>query len=264
MKKYFKFYFVSVFFLFGFAASVQALDEKLNPNKKIVYVYTYDKKSANSFKDFLDANDFQVELLRKDSLPRLSRERYYCVIIGPEVGYRQQDFIQRISNILNVFFFGFRRAFPEDWNTSFIQPIVNTHSPILGLGEGGFVFFGKLALNIGNHGALGSSTHIIPTDSKHSIWNNPNRIILNAEGKAIIYKKEQKGRVIHKRYIDSTNESLGMCQYEWPLNSLVVEKSFYILWGYEGSPSLMTDDGKRLFLNTIKLIGTFEYGNKNR
>lgn len=220
---------------------------------KIAYVFSYDKAVACSFKDFLEAKGWSVQLIQKKYLDKSNLNDFNCIIIGPEIGFKKRGLDYEI----------FHAVEPDPFSQKELRAITDTRVPIIGLGEGGYYFFGVLSLNIGMHAATGGKENYIhPLNIAHPVWNTPFKIRPNSEGKVILYSSDQPGVGIHNKYISSSDKTLGSGGYDFVFNSLIIEKNFYILWGSAGHPGLMTDEGRRLFQNVIHFSVTLKKSQK--
>lgn len=100
---------------------------RLPDTTKIAYIYSDDSTGALEFKSFLDSNTSQVDLIHMDLITGTVFSSYNLIVIGSETGYR---------NIWGL------------WQQQ-VLTIYDSNKPIIGLGEGGYAFFGKIGLDIG-------------------------------------------------------------------------------------------------------------------
>jgi hypothetical protein len=201
---------------------------------RIAYVYNTDTAAAASFQTFLEANGWSVVLFPVSQLSGVNLSGFYAIVLGHDTGRR------------------------ETWGTpEAVTAIVNARRPVIGIEQGGYSFFGKLALNIGYpNGATGGTLRTIyPVDPSHPAWTTPFSIPTDAEGKATIYTTDQTIAAIHNNFIDATNERIGVEGAGRAFNFLIGEQRCYMLWGYAGDPSVMTLDGQHLFLNILEFVG---------
>ena len=90
------------------------------------YIWLNDLTTAVAYQNLLQANSYSVELIHMDDVATTLWSRYNLIVIGPETG----DLAA--------------------WGTpAAVGALQQYATPILGLGEGGYAFFGKVGLDIG-------------------------------------------------------------------------------------------------------------------
>jgi uncharacterized repeat protein (TIGR01451 family) len=209
---------------------------------KIAYVYKNDTATAGDFKSLLEGEGFTVELIPLSAVTSTTFTSYNLIIIAHDTGY------------LN------------NWGTAAGQttPIASAGKPVLGLGEGGYAFFGQLGSPIGWpngwHGPLdkvyGYATSLpyyhTPYDftglipGTFPIYNAPvDEVGIYLGGKPApvvlpigLEPPYPTGSLAdHAPLIANTNQDQrGGC---------------YQLWGYSGGPQQMNLSGSRLFVNAV-------------
>lgn len=204
------------------------------PIFEIAYVYSTDTTTANSYKDFLEGKDYPTNLIHMDSIVTGMFADYGLILIGTDTGYTRT------------------------WGDSGKVAAVNdSGKPIIGLGEGGYAFFGKLILAIGwGHGYHGSITEIIVVDSSHDVFNTPNNLGVSTDQTISIYSPTGNVGI----YLPAPPENVVLLGREvtnpnhYPL---VQEDERYLLWGWTASPDSMTQMGKDLFENVVSWFAFF-------
>lgn len=198
----------------------------------IVYVYVDDTAAAFNFRMILQDDGWKVDLKTVPELANADLSGYHAIIVGADTGASGQ------------------------WGTTHaLTAITSAARPVIGVGEGGYNFFGKLGLNIGHpHGGWTDLKTIYPSDPTHPVWQTPSVIPIDAAGKATIYKSNQRVVGIPDVGLDATNERMGRGGPDSTYNYLVGERQCYVLWGYAGNPHVMTRDGERLFLNLVHYL----------
>ena len=200
------------------------------PIHEIAYIYSTDTTAANSFKDFLEGLGYPTTLIHMDSIVA-GMFAGKLILIGSDTG----DL--------------------GTWGDSDkVDAINNSGQPIIGLGEGGYAFFGKLSLAIGYpHGWHGGDTDIIVVDSSHDVFNTPNNLGVSTGQTISIYSTT--GHVgINLPTPPENVVLLGREVTDPDHYPLVQEDERYLLWGWTASPDSMTQMGKDLFENVVRWL----------
>ena len=93
----------------------------------IAYVYKYDTAAANDFKALLTSVGFGVDLIPQSAVTATNFTTYTAIIVADDTGSLDQ------------------------WGAGLSQvlPITSSSKPMIGLGEGGYAFFGQTGSPIG-------------------------------------------------------------------------------------------------------------------
>jgi len=197
---------------------------------ELAYIYYNDPTTAISYNSFLTSEGFTVDLIDVDNITTGIFDVHDVIIIGPDLG-------------------SWSNLYMDNTKESIVD---NSNLPIIGLGNGGWAFFGLdgLGLYIGydNGGTTSGITHIDVVDDTHQIFNTPNdlpsgTIQLYTSGSSVYYAAlgTVPGYVDVYGKVASSSYSYCLCE----------EEDRYFLWGFEDSPSTMTQNGKDLFVNLI-------------
>ncbi|MFX0114042.1 MAG: hypothetical protein ACFFB3_05810, partial [Candidatus Hodarchaeota archaeon] len=199
----------------------------------IAYVYSTDTTAANSYQSFLETYGFSTDLIAIADISTEMLSAYDLILVGTDTGW------------LN------------NWGEPSQAIAVNsTGVPILGLGEGGYSFFGNLSLYIGWPNGRHASKHSINvTDSSHPIFNTPYTI----NGETIRLYNVTVGEVGINLPIEVIPPSdlvlLGRESDDAEYYPLIQQTERYLLWGFTASPYWMTPAGRELFLNAVHFLG---------
>ena len=122
---------------------------------------------------------------------------------------------------------------------------------MLGLGEGGYAFFGKIQLAIGwPNGAVDLQEYAIDWATPlNSIWGMPYDITLKES--LALYLKPGACRIIFMEKVPGNVTIFGHYLTDHRYANLLQEASKYTLWGFNDGPGKMTETGRRLFTNTV-------------
>jgi hypothetical protein len=132
-----------------------------------------------------------------------------------------------------------------------LNAIFESNKPVIGLGEGGYAFFGQLGLAIGfPNGWHGNETDVYAVEPGSEVWDEPYPITIPQDQIVSIYTTTNQVGIdlpappddvtlIGREINDSTHYSI--VQQTWR----------YLLWGFDGPPDAMTPTGKDLFVNLL-------------
>ncbi|MFX0114929.1 MAG: nitrous oxide reductase family maturation protein NosD [Candidatus Hodarchaeota archaeon] len=196
---------------------------------KVAYIYSTDILAADSYFELLELNGYTMDLI-------------YIADITSEDMFAEYDLIVLGSD----------SGKSSSWgNGEQVAAIDNSQKPVLGLGEGGYAFFGMLNLAIGHpNGDLGydgDKTSIFVMNDTHPVFTKPYEI---GSGTVQVYGPT-KHIGVHWPTMPSDVELFGSESASVDHYTLVQEKDRYMLWGYTSSPEKMTLAGKNLFINVI-------------
>jgi PKD repeat protein/ribosomal protein L40E len=213
-----------LFFLF---ALVPLFQVKASTAYSVAYIYSTDLTSAQSYQSLLSAHDMTVDLVSGSAAATFNYGSYGLIIVGSET-----------STVWD--------------STSAVSAVDGANKPILGLGDGGYVFFGKLSLDIGaGNGWHGSETQIYVVNTAHQIFNSPTSISIPTDRIITLYTSTSHVGI----YMPSPVAGVTLLGREstdsnhYPLISQSPPGKLYCLWGFDSSPASMTQTGKDLFVN---------------
>lgn len=200
-----------------------------NLRPRIAYILKDDADTAMAYQEWIEQNGVGVDLIHMDSVPGLNLSKYRMFIIGPETGYL------------------------GDWGTNdIVGGLVKWERPILGLGEGGYAFFGKLQLRIGHaNGAHGAGTSVQESLSADSFWHYPYELATSEPRLWQLYEEDSR-RVDILLPRDLTGLApFGINDADKRYADLILENEFWMLWGFQDGPKSMTTEGRQLFINAV-------------
>ena len=203
---------------------------------KIAYVFRGTTADATSFYNLLVTNGYTVTLVPLGDVVATGFSTFDLILVADDTGS------------LN------------DWGSSGLTDsqvgqIKAGNKPIIGLGEGGYAFFGKLLLFIGwpngwhgpdddtaNAGTPPANTIFGSLISPLTTYNSP-------VNEASIY--------IQGQTLPSDVFPIGI-EIPDSAHSNIIMQGCRMLWGYSGNPLSMVTDGKTLFLNSILYMRFFQ------
>jgi len=208
----------------------------------IAYVYRRDIVTALDFEALLTGEGFTVDLIPMSAVTVTPFSRYDLILIADDTGYL------------------------DDWGSDFSQvlAIADASQPILGLGEGGYAFFGQLSSPIGwPHGWHGQLAQVYADVAFTDHYQTPYNLGALTPGPFPIYQ-QPVGEV--GIYLSSAiSPSVIPIGLEPPYPdgtppdhaSIIADRLTpnvfwcHQLWGYDGGPPVMNTDGSHLFVNTV-------------
>ena len=237
---------------FGDSSRVQVglyLDEQLEsgftveygpPSGKIAYVYKSDTPTAGDFKMLLESVSLTVQLIPLSAVTSTNFSGFDLILIAHDTGY------------LN------------NWGTAAqLAPITAANKPIMGLGEGGYAFFGQLGSGLGwPHGWHGPLDKVFAATPGLSYYHAPYDLGFLLPGPFPIYAAPVDEVGIYLPGNPGVS-AIGL-EPPYPTGLLADHaplianygpqteiKGCYQLWGYAGGPAKMNGTGSRLFINAV-------------
>jgi hypothetical protein len=196
---------------------------------RVLYVYKDDRETAEGYEKLLVENGLAVDVVHVEDVPEAVLPLYDLVIVGPKTG--------------NL----------DEWGTdAALNHIVQNERPVLGLGEGGYAFFGKLKLKIGwPNGAHGDGTSIIVQQYGDNIWRQPYDFDLRDVKLLQLYREDSPRVDILLGEELAGIDVFGLNDKSQIHANLLMESDWWMLWGFGDAPELMTQQGRDLFVNTV-------------
>jgi len=192
----------------------------------VAYIYNFDLNTAKSFELLLENNQIATDPIPLGTLIETDFVLYQAIIVGSDTVWNDPNLVSAVGN---------------------------SGRAIIGLGEGGYEFLGKLGLSIGfPHGWHGIKTNIHIVDPKHPIFHDPNEIPIQPEFRILNLYEETNHVGIHLPEIPIDVTVLGREIDDISHYPLVLEEDKYILWGFTGAPDTMTERGRQLFINVVR------------
>lgn len=203
------------------ATSQQATYTLSCDKQRIAYVYTTDTRSRDAFNQFFFEKEFVIDLVPQSAVSTHANAASWAYIV--------------VGN-------------DTSWSASGAdtQRILSLGKPVLSIGAGGQSFF--LAVNPGNSGRQSTGKDIRPFNKQDtSIWEGINTgadvpLYTTSTPMVEIYNPQAKKGLIR------VGQDLASTDH-YPIIAQESNGQCYKLWGFNGIPSTMTDQGKQLFTN---------------
>jgi hypothetical protein len=197
---------------------------------RVTYVVSEDSALADAYKALLDGNGLDVTVVGLADVELMDLSGFDLVIVGPDTGEE------------------------ATWgDVAKVAHIRDSGKPVVGLGDGGYAFFGQLGLNIGyDHGTTVTGTEVIAEDADHDMWHEPYDIVPGSpDPEVAVYGRDgSSGVVVYLPGAPPDVVKLAQRPKASELYWLAREESRYLLWGFNLGPGAMTKRGHQLFVNT--------------
>jgi hypothetical protein len=216
------------------------LDQQTCGSGKIAYVYRVDTATASDFKALLEGAGYTVQLIAQSSVTATNFSAFDLTIIADDTGYLNQ------------------------WSGISVTPIITAHKPIIGLGEGGYAFFGRVPSPIGwPNGWHGPQANVLDLGAlTNPYYTSPNNLSGSLPGPFPIYGAPVNEVGIYMAAVPASVIPIGWEPPSIPTGnpdhaSLTLDGCYH-LWGYSGSPIDMNGSGRNLFLNAMAYMRFFQ------
>ena len=196
---------------------------------QLVYIYNTDLSVANSFKSQISTWGWSVELVNSSNLDNGNWSSYQLIILGYDTGYHYT------------------------WsNSTQVSYLNNLNRSFLATGQGSLSFYSELHLADewgSNAGGSGINVTAYNQTYPSPIFNNPNTV--NTVNTSLFTTAAAWQGYYIGGSINSTVNVIGYDSVATNYAPIAVQYSRYGVWGYDGSPTIWTTEGKSLFQNFI-------------
>jgi len=195
---------------------------------RVAYIFSHKNEVAESFESFLGAYGCSTTLINLNDVSAAPLDSYDLLIVANDT-----------QN-------------PDIWSDpETVAAIEDSNKPAIGLGEGGYTFFGELGLAIGYpNGMHGSRNNIEVIDPNCSLFRTPYSIEI-PQDRALRLYTETDHVTINLWPMPDTVTALASEVNNSGYYPLVTEYNRYLFWGFTESPEKMTEIGKTLFINVV-------------
>ena len=196
---------------------------------RVAYIFSHRIEPAESFDSLLETYGCSTTLFKLDDVPATSLDSYDLIIVADDTQSASAWY---------------------DPNTA--ATIENSTKPIIGLGDGGYDFFGLLGLSIGKpYGGHSSNNSIKVVDPNCSLFSTPYSIEIPQDRVLQLYAETKNIGIYLWPTVPETVTVFGHEVNDVGYFPLVAEHNRYMLWGFTESPQKMTETGKKLFINVV-------------
>jgi len=196
----------------------------------VAYVYATDTAARDALSSMLSSRNYTVTGVTVANAATFDFSTYMAIVIGHDTG--------------NL----------SSWGTqASIDQIRNSGVPIVGVGEGGYAYFGKLGLGIGWpngwHGSGGTGVNV--ADATDVVWSAPNLVSGTTGALVGLYSSGSSYVSVYYPTATGSTVTIGREVGDLTHYPLIAVGDCYALWGFDNSPATMTTAGANLFENFI-------------
>jgi len=204
-----------------------------------VIIYNTDLNGAQRFKQLLDGHSFDMDIIKMSSILSANYSKYKVILVMPDTG---------------------SGGTWGDAGGTMAQKLEDTNLPVVGVGSGGYAFFGKLGYPIGwGKGWSGSGRDVYVMDSDDSVWKSVYKIDIPGSRIVQLYGSNVGYTAIHYPNPIAGITGIGRQSDDNSHYQIIEKDTQYILWGFNGGPNQMTDTGRQVFVNTARSAMEFRF-----
>jgi Peptidase family C25/Propeptide_C25 len=206
------------------------------PLYQVAYVYRSDASAASDFGALLNAANFVVTAVPLASVLSTDFSKFDAAVIADDTGYL------------------------DDWGSAAgqVTHIANA-TQVMGIGEGGYAFLGKLGLHIGWPNGAHNSEAGVRGDATLSFYKSPNDLTAALNPSLPIFQRAVSAVEVFLPQPMAGVTGLGQAvaapanqnpDHYWPL----IAERCHQLWGFRNPPGDMSAQGRALFVNALNYL----------
>ena len=217
----------------GLDNTLRAKAPQHRPAADIAYIHDSDTTSAAAFQALLNNEGYSVQLVHMNDVLNTNFGEFKLVIIGDDTGKL------------------------DSWHSNVIgaEHVARGGVPIIGVGEGGYAYFGQLNMQIGwGNGWHGSQKEVIG-DATQPYFQFPYDLTPLLPGPLALYNEPTNEVGIHLPAPIAGVTPLGREPNDRTHYPLVAERFANVchqIWGFSGNPRYMNGNGQQLFANAVR------------
>lgn len=216
------------------ATAQAAATQTASAPRPIAYIYASETTTTGDFQALLQGNNYQVTLVPQNIIMTTDFSPFQAIVVGPDTGQDQNW---------------------GDQGGAQANQLLNSGLPILGVGEGGYAFFGRVGLAIGyDKGIKANGTDIFVVDPNSSIWSKPNQIDIPGNRVLTLYNGSQPFAAITVTASQPGLVLIGLQANDLTHFPLIAQGDKYLLWGFSAGPSAMNSLGQQVFVNALNSL----------
>jgi hypothetical protein len=208
-------------------------DFSIAVNGPVAYIFYTDTVARDDFATFLSARGFQVDLVALTGTATFNFSTDHSIIIGNDTGSHNA------------------------WGTpAAVNNVVGSGKQVLGVGEGGYAFFGQQGLVVGYPNGQHLLSHAVYVmDPAQPYFRCSIPIAIPPNRTLALYTSDVDDvEILLPSSMPSGITLIGSVLGDQTHYSMIgqwVGSQNYLLWGFTGAPSAMTQIGQDLFINIL-------------
>jgi serine/threonine protein kinase len=204
--------------------------------RRAAYIYAGDGAAANDYRSFLQSQGYTVDLIPMTNVLVSDFSTYKVILIGADTG--------NSSDYTN-----------NPWgDAAEVQAtyIANYGRPVLGLGQGGVLFFQAIGLFI-NWGQswIGSGNDVYAVDPAAPYWSYPENISMPGDQIVKLYDADSPYVAVYLPGSVATVKTIGRQSDNAEHFQIISENGRFLLWGFDYGPAAMSSKGSKVFINIL-------------
>jgi hypothetical protein len=204
----------------------------------VAYIHYEEDASAVDYQSLLNSYGCSTTLIPSHEIVTTGLYAYDLIIVGTDTGYLT--------------------TWMDEQNVAAVE---SSGKPVVGLGNGGYWYFGQLGLSIGKpYGGNGIKNSIEVIDPNSSLFNTPYAVDIQQDLTLQLYTETNHIGIYLWPTLPETVTGFGREVNDAGYYPLVAEHKRYMFWGFTESPQKMTEVGKMLFINIVINVANGTWG----
>jgi len=205
--------------------------------RRAVYVYRDNSDLAGDYRAFLQSQDYEVDMVPMADIFDTNFSTYQVILIGPDTG-------ASLSDAGNPW---------GDSDESQANFIAAANRPVIGLGQGGSLFFEALNLFIRySQSGTGNGRDVYIPNPAAPYWITPAAIDIPADQVLRLY--DDDSRFVAVLLSTPAAEVTPVARQADNLERypIIQQGTRFLLWGFDASPNHLSSQGRRTLANILR------------
>lgn len=204
--------------------------------RRVAYIYASDGAAVNDYQSFLQSQGYVVDPIPMANVLFTNFAPYKLILIGADTGNSAE----------------YKTNPWGDPGKAQAMQVANAGRPVVGLGEGGSLFFQAIGLFI-NWGQswIGSGNDIFVNNPSAPYWNYPESISLPADQIVKLYDADSPYVAVYLPGPIAAVTPIGRQSDNAEHYQIIAENQRFLLWGFGNGPAAMSSKGRKVFLNIL-------------
>jgi hypothetical protein len=141
----------------------------------------------------------------------------------------------------------------DDSFTGFLLALKKSKLPVIALSDSARTVLRQLELSVGQNLMMVSEVRAIPSNPLHTAFQKP-RPVQTVSNEVVLYDKIQSGYAVSVPSIPAYLKPLVQTAGRPNFYPILLEDNRFLFWGFSGSPEVMSEQGRALFLNLVNYL----------